>query len=485
MSPILPGSDMFVDKNNPSSKAKKKTTVKVGRNSGKTKAAKETNLNSLIQSLRSQNDQQQKLIENLTKTIEQLRKDLEISADMHFLAKQAKIKAQECTKAGEEGAAETFNALASMIKEQTAKAVPTNKETTLPPQTPPKTVLSIPENMEIEEEKQKGIKRKASSSPSPKASTSTAAPTPQKGNDEPAKKTTIPPIVLKTPGEWTTVKRKCFAHVINLGVQDILKFLKISADENDIIDDSSDTEDEADEDDFPVLRLRRILKKIERSEQLQNSLRSVCDLLNMKYLAVTVDVSTRWNSTYDMISLGIKLKDALNSLCDHNDKLKENKIKGHEWELLDVIQKYLKPFKSLSTLLCGEKYPTLPLVIVGFNILIDKIEKLIIELDCKEERTHMDEKIILAFKTGRDKMLKHYYKTNWTYCAVLILDPRHKVDMFSRTAWGREMKENSIKKFENIFRANYVTLESQPEKDVLKLFSEFLSGQTLLTQKAT
>ncbi|CAG9822152.1 unnamed protein product [Phaedon cochleariae] len=216
MSPILPGSDMFVDKTNPSSKAKKKTTVKVGRNSGKTKAAKETNLNSLIQLLRSQNEQQQKLIENLTKTIEQLRKDLENSADMHFLAKQAKIKAQECTKAGGEGAAETFDALASMIKEQTAKAVPTNKEITPPPQTPPKTVLSIPEYMEIEEEKQKGIKRRASSSPPPKASTSTAAPTPQKGNDEPAKKTTIPPIVLKTPGEWTTVKRKLESNGIKI-----------------------------------------------------------------------------------------------------------------------------------------------------------------------------------------------------------------------------------------------------------------------------
>ncbi|CAG9818155.1 unnamed protein product [Phaedon cochleariae] len=226
MSPIVPGSDMFVDKINPSSKAKKKTAVKVGRNSGKTKAARETNFNSIIQSLRSQNEQQQKLIENLTKPIEQLRKDLENSADMHMLAKQAKIKAQECTKAGEEGAAETFKALASMIQEQTAKAVPTIitiKETTPPPQTPPKTVISIPEKMEIEEEKQKGLKRKASSSPPPKASTSAAAPTPQKGNDEPTKKTAIPPIVLKTPGEWSTVKRKLESNGIKVPLVKLMR----------------------------------------------------------------------------------------------------------------------------------------------------------------------------------------------------------------------------------------------------------------------
>lgn len=89
--------------------------------------------------------------------------------------------------------------------------------------------------------------------------------------------------------------------------------------------------------------------------------------------------------------------------------------------------KYFKVFKTVSTLLGGDKCATLPMVIVGFNILLDSIEKQIHELDKKIDRNKIDECLLTAFQAGRDKMLKHYSKTNWIYCALLILDPQHKI----------------------------------------------------------
>lgn len=52
---------------------------------------------------------------------------------------------------------------------------------------------------------------------------------------------------------------------------------------------------------------------------------------------------------------------------------------------------------------------------------------------------------------ARDKILKHYKKTNWIYCISLILDPRHKAEIFGLTPWGTELKESSLRKFKEIY----------------------------------
>uniref|UniRef100_A0A2H1W0G7 SFRICE_026981 n=1 Tax=Spodoptera frugiperda TaxID=7108 RepID=A0A2H1W0G7_SPOFR len=41
---------------------------------------------------------------------------------------------------------------------------------------------------------------------------------------------------------------------------------------------------------------------------------------------------------------------------------------------------------------------------------------LVKKLDEKPNRSEVDERLILAFQAARDKMLKHYKKSNWIYC---------------------------------------------------------------------
>lgn len=53
------------------------------------------------------------------------------------------------------------------------------------------------------------------------------------------------------------------------------------------------------------------------------------------------------------------------------------------------------------------------------------------------------------------KLMKHYAKSNWVYCAVLILDPRFKVESFYKSSWGREMVKESLEKFESIYKTTY------------------------------
>lgn len=107
-------------------------------------------------------------------------------------------------------------------------------------------------------------------------------------------------------------------------------------------------------------------------------------------ISTKIDVSTRWNSTSEMPAIAIKLKLALNALCANNLELSSLQISENDWTLFEKVQEILKYFRTLSISLGGEKYVILPLVVIGFNMLLDKIETKMLYLDNKEDRTTLD-----------------------------------------------------------------------------------------------
>lgn len=277
---------------------------------------------------------------------------------------------------------------------------------------------------------------------------------------------------------------RCFPHILNLAVKDILKLINIDS-ENSMyvdltklkLDDEDEDEDEDTEDSdldseealenheelgkFSELitKVRSVTKKIRKSQQLEKILQHCCALCCVEYNKLELDVVTRWNSTYNMLSSFLYLKPAILLMFDQKDVrvnvLKLFKLSEVEWSCLEKIVSYLANFKYVSDILSKEKIATLPSVVVACNTLIDEIENLCFELDNKPDRTEDDEVILLAFQAGRNKLLKHYKKCNWLYCVSLILDPRHKVETFDVTSWGKELKEQSLSKFYDLFKQKY------------------------------
>lgn len=242
-----------------------------------------------------------------------------------------------------------------------------------------------------------------------------------------------------------------FAHILNLGAQDFLKELKLIYDkdheENSEIDDQDDSELETEvhiateglEEESPVTKLRTLFKKLKYSEKLRNKLQCCCGTVGIQMLSPSIDVKTRWNFTHDMIFKAAKMREPLTLLCEMDKDIQPLQLLQSDWDVLTAVVKYLRYFKTLSTILCGEKYVTLPLVIVGFNMLVDKLETAIESLKSQSAKNSTDIRIQSALQSALDKLMKHYSKTNWVYCAVLILDPRFKVETFYLTTWGKEM----------------------------------------------
>lgn len=257
----------------------------------------------------------------------------------------------------------------------------------------------------------------------------------------------------------------CFAHILNLAVQDFIKVIEPNRNSLDIEKDFDYLEDEIEVEndinntalDFnsPVSKIKYLVKKIKNSEQMQLKLNSACEAINCKMTMPKLDVPTRWHSTFEMLTWGLSVKNALTIFCDNIENLNNCKILDEEWVLISKFCQYLRSFKTLSSILEGEKYCTLPLVVIGINLLLDKLEIWAHELDKKIDRDAIDEQLIYCIQAARDKILKHYNKTNWIYCIVLILDPRHKVEAFSSSSWGKLLQSEAVQKFEEIFKANY------------------------------
>lgn len=108
-----------------------------------------------------------------------------------------------------------------------------------------------------------------------------------------------------------------------------------------------------------------------------------------------------------MIEVFYCLEPAIKLVCDNNANLSHLKLADVEWTAIKLIISYLQIYKQVLDLLSSETYATLPMAVLAINILIDKVEKIVCDLDKKRERSHSDEILIVAFQKGRDKILKH------------------------------------------------------------------------------
>ena len=158
---------------------------------------------------------------------------------------------------------------------------------------------------------------------------------------------------------------RCFSHIMNLGVQDVLKLINIEITEftkstESFKDKTSDMDDDTDEDDYYddvdadehelflnfITKIRKTCKKVRFSEELTNKLKLFCKAADIKFIKLILDVRTRWDSTYDMLNVAFQLKSALLMLWKNCSKLKELKVTEVEWSYLEKNVEFSETFQA-------------------------------------------------------------------------------------------------------------------------------------------
>ena len=84
------------------------------------------------------------------------------------------------------------------------------------------------------------------------------------------------------------------------------------------------------------------------------------------------EVETRWNSELALINSYLDMKNEIAALLLEIGKLE--KVSSINNAILEEFSKFLQPFKDSSDILSGDKYPTINLVALHFNMLEKHIE---------------------------------------------------------------------------------------------------------------
>lgn len=196
-------------------------------------------------------------------------------------------------------------------------------------------------------------------------------------------------------GGWRSVG--CFAHSLNLIVQTGIGTM-------------------SDE----LTKVKRIVEYFQRSTTGLNKLKSIQKQMNTAELKLKQDVSTRWNSTYDMLDRVVKIKEALIATLAivRSDLI----LSTEDWTLIEMALPILKIFYEVTVEISSEKTVGLSKVIVYCRLLMRQISHRL------SEAVLDSSKIQTLLKTLDEQLHRRFgsIEGNPLYAECTILDPRFK-----------------------------------------------------------
>ncbi|XP_062576514.1 E3 SUMO-protein ligase ZBED1-like [Saccostrea cucullata] len=193
----------------------------------------------------------------------------------------------------------------------------------------------------------------------------------------------------------------CYEHTLNLACQKCLAVKKL---EN------------------TLAKIRKIVAFFLRSNIAAALLKNTAESLSLPQHKLIMDVRTRWNSAYDMISRFLEMQVAIFATLKSKElgKEREAELKSFhddDFTVAEEVVQLLKPFKDITTLLCSEKSPTLSIILPLHNKLLDKLRE-----------QNDDTPTVCSMKNIMFKDLKvRYNRIGHTLCIVFALDPRFKM----------------------------------------------------------
>jgi hypothetical protein len=244
-------------------------------------------------------------------------------------------------------------------------------------------------------------------------------------------------------GIWNQVE--CMAHVLNLGAQEILKGFKNPIDVDTYEADSDSNDDMV----SAVSRLSFLVRKIRKSPKMRRLMQQICLEKGEIFLVPIIDVSTRWNSTHDMLVRALKLKDVIcDTIYRYKDKTLINILLSEsDWQCVEKLVDVLAPLKE-ATLLASKNAESLMVtnIIPIFQFCTDSLEESLKSFEASDD-------IYMGIQAGLEKLIHYYDNISPIVGVTLFLDPSKKrkylIDALDwKTGWVDSVMDNFMSSFD-------------------------------------
>jgi len=148
------------------------------------------------------------------------------------------------------------------------------------------------------------------------------------------------------------VHLKCFAHTLNLASQKAMKVDKISR---------------------VLVKIRRIVAFFHRSSSASELLKSKQLLIGLPSHKLKMDVSTRWNSSYEMVERFLEQQAAIQATLLTQEMRKQASVlpdlMANDIAMAEHVVNIMKEMKTATVVMCEEKIPTVSIISPLFNKL--------------------------------------------------------------------------------------------------------------------
>ncbi|CAB5175595.1 unnamed protein product [Rhizophagus irregularis] len=257
------------------------------------------------------------------------------------------------------------------------------------------------------------------------------------------------------------------AHVINLAAKkliDCLYVTRIPYENEDIFEAIEDNNDNLKD---AIYKLRKIVVKIRASPQLREHFKQQCTAVNIKPLELIPDVSTRWNSTDDMITRALELKQPLHNIVSADKDLRKYILSEEEWQYILDVHEILQYFKKSTNFSTGQQYPTLSCSVPVYNYLLDKLED---EYDKRESEKGEENEVVVALNKSIEKLKQYYASTGaLIYTVATVMDPRFKLQYYKDNKWEdsyiQEAKRQVFELWKSTYKGNSADDDESCEDD--------------------
>jgi len=223
-----------------------------------------------------------------------------------------------------------------------------------------------------------------------------------------------------------------------------------------------------------LAKLRALANAIKNSSTILLPLwNTKLEELNLNIRMIPRDVSTWWNSTFDMLNFAIDYRVAIDSMTSIRD-LRKYELDNTEWVMAIDLCDTLKIFKH-ATLFFSRSTPNLSTVIPAMDHIDAQLAT------ATSRRSTYSILIRAALAIGKRTLNRYYNKTNHSevYRIAMVLHPRHKLQYFKNAGWDEAWIETAHAIVREEFDRTYAFMDVDNESTLITTSSSLVNNTNM------